>query len=440
VTIYQVLPPDLLLGVASSAPQTEEDPAGEPNSWAAYGLKNSGRLAKRASRKGRNLKFGQARVPDWPLLEPDLSAPRNYEKGRANGSYSDWRGPIRMAADLEQQVYRFSISWQRVMQLPGQPDPSAIEHYQTMIKYIQGLGMKAWVTIWHFDEPPWFTRKGGWEAGTAADDFAEYVESALPILLQADHVTVLNEPNGYAFVSRIYGAWPPNRRLAFRRFRRTRANLIAAHRRAYDSLKAAGYARPVSSSINLVCFEAADGLASPISRLVCRLANRWYNHNFLRRIRYKVDEIDVQYYLHMKIKWGLVVSNDNKRLSDVGWELYPEGLYPLVIEMSRYGLTVNLTEFGLADARDQHRVWYHRQILQQVLKVRQAGVRIGAVLQWTLVDNYEWAEIGFAGRFGLFEMAGRFGNNPSVRPRPSAHDWAAIAQSRMLPTTETDAF
>src|SRR5262249_21567201 len=78
--------------------------------------------------------------------------------------------------------------------------------------------------------------------------------------------------------------------------------------------------------------------------------------------------------------------------NDLGWEVYPEGLYALLKRLaSRYNLAILITENGMAEAVDTHRASYIVSHLQQVQRARREGVDVMGYLYWSIVDNYEWA-------------------------------------------------
>ena len=77
--------------------------------------------------------------------------------------------------------------------------------------------------------------------------------------------------------------------------------------------------------------------------------------------------------------------------------------------MERYGLPMYITENGLScrdwisedgAVHDPQRVDFLSRYLKALSAGIQAGADVRGYFQWSLLDNYEWAE-GFSQRFGL---------------------------------------
>ncbi len=89
--------------------------------------------------------------------------------------------------------------------------------------------------------------------------------------------------------------------------------------------------------------------------------------------------------------------------SDLGWEIYPDGLAQVVAEAASYGLPIYITENGLADAADSQRAAYVVQHLTALERAIASGADVRGYFHWTLTDNFEWAE-GYAPKFGFFSF------------------------------------
>ncbi len=97
-------------------------------------------------------------------------------------------------------------------------------------------------------------------------------------------------------------------------------------------------------------------------------------------------------------------SADGKPTSDMGWEIYPEGLLEALKAMAKFAKPLYITENGIADSEDKLRSMFledHIAILQRAIKEEKIDVR--GYFHWALTDNYEWAK-GFRMRFGLFAV------------------------------------
>ena len=91
--------------------------------------------------------------------------------------------------------------------------------------------------------------------------------------------------------------------------------------------------------------------------------------------------------------------------SDLGWEIYPQGIYKVLKEATGYGLPIYVMENGIADAADSKRAGFIRDHLLHVHKAIEDGADVQGYFYWSLIDNFESPELrGFWPRFGLIEV------------------------------------
>jgi beta-galactosidase len=97
-------------------------------------------------------------------------------------------------------------------------------------------------------------------------------------------------------------------------------------------------------------------------------------------------------------------SADGRQTTDLGWEIYPEGMLDALKMMQRYGRPLYVMENGIADAKDTLRPKFmidHLKILDKAINEEKIDVK--GYFHWALTDNYEWAR-GFSMKFGLCEV------------------------------------
>jgi beta-glucosidase len=98
-------------------------------------------------------------------------------------------------------------------------------------------------------------------------------------------------------------------------------------------------------------------------------------------------------------------------LTEAGLEIWPRGIYDLVMQISReYNHPIiEISENGCCylDAPDEtarvpdtRRIAFHQQILAELARAIADGARVRAYHAWSLVDNFEWAD-GYTERYGL---------------------------------------
>jgi len=137
----------------------------------------------------------------------------------------------------------------------------------------------------------------------------------------------------------------------------------------------------------------------------------------------------LNYYHHDRIVWYPPFRrNRNERQSDLGWEIYPAGIYAVLINLARFKKPIIITENGLADSQDRQRGQFIIEHLDNVHQAISAGADVRGYFHWSLLDNFEWNK-GWAPKFGLY----RLDRDTFWRtPRPSAKIYAEICRNNRL--------
>ena len=145
------------------------------------------------------------------------------------------------------------------------------------------------------------------------------------------------------------------------------------------------------------------------------------------------DFIGLNYYTRWKVDAvGRVphVGRRGAQVTDLDWEVYPEGLALAARRVALTGVPVLVTEHGFADAADRLRPRALVQSLAGLGRVIEHGVPVLGYLHWSLMDNFEWAE-GWRGRFGLYRVDTL--RDPEGRERTrSAEVFARIARANAV--------
>jgi beta-glucosidase/6-phospho-beta-glucosidase/beta-galactosidase len=108
--------------------------------------------------------------------------------------------------------------------------------------------------------------------------------------------------------------------------------------------------------------------------------------------------------------------------NSLGWDIYPEGLYKLLIWLKGYGLPIMITENGVCSEDEELRWDYIRGHLEQTYMAIREGANVLGYIYWSLIDNFEWAQ-GFAPRFGLVHIDYR---DQKRTIKPSARKFAQV--------------
>jgi beta-glucosidase len=403
----RTFPPSFLFGTATSATQIEG--RCETSDWARF-----------AREKGR-VKHG-----DTPEVACD--------------SWRRWREDVALQRELGMGAYRLSIEWARVAPRAGEIDHAALDEYRKMLGGLRDAGIEAMVTLHHFTLPTWLADRGGLLADGFAGRLARFAKIVVDALGDLCRLWVtINEPNVLAAHAYLLGVWPParkNPRLAWRAQR----SLLHAHDAAYRALKdARGDAVQVGVAHHLRAIEP-ERPSLRRDRAAAALFARVFNDAFARAVieRRTQDFLGINYYSRDLVRFspghaaGLFVSRSvpaGADVSDLGWEIYPQGLGQVVRAWAkRSGLPVYITENGIADARDTKRAAFIRSHLAELARAIADGVDVRGYLHWSLLDNFEWAE-GYEPRFGLVRVDYATGERVI---RESGREYARIARQRAL--------
>jgi len=416
-------PPTFLLGAATSAHQIE---GGTHNDWTAW-------------EKGR--------YPDGqPHVQGGASA------ARAADSWNLWQSDIAALQLLGANVYRLGIEWSRLEPAEGVWDQASADRYRQMLQSLVAAHIQPMVTLYHFTLPTWVADRGGWEWSGAPAAFAAFAARAGTAFgASVDLWCTINEPNVYVAKGYLAAQWPPGVKDPRRAGEVLRA-LMKAHALATAALRQAdvadadgdGRATRIGIAQNLRVFDPAT--SNPIDGVVAGIAAAFYNDSFIDsvargRIHVSIpgaididepfpalagtfDYLGVNYYTREFVIGHLrgpdhyvpTAPPDLPR-NDMGWEIYPEGLYRLLMHYRSYGWPLLVSENGIADNGGERRSDFIRAHIYALDRARAEGADVIGYIYWSLMDNFEWSH-GYRGRFGLFSID--FDFDPSLTRRPTA--------------------
>jgi len=367
--------------------------------------------------------------------------------GKAADHYNRYEEDFDIVKSLGHNAHRFSIEWARIEPEEGKFDEKEIEHYKNVLKALRKRGIEPFITMWHFTLPLWFSETGGFERGDSPEIFARYCAYVVERLGDTCvHFSTINEPNVFASHGWLFGAWPPFKRgrlfwikfrksdgtwksaqtLSFRNvltYLRVLKNLIRAHNVAYDAIKSKYPSVNVSVVKHVRVFEANW---NPINKFLAKISRYAQSGYFMNGIRGKFDSIGLNYYRHTKF-------GDKKKYvkTDMGWDVYPEGIEGALKYLWRYKKPIYISEAGVADAKDLLRTDYIKRQALGTWKAIDAGVDVRGHMYWSLLDNYELA-LGYEKRFGLVEIDYE---TLERKIRPSAYEYKKICESNQLTIT-----
>lgn len=377
--------------------------------------------------------------------------------------YHRYKEDIALMAEMGFKVYRFSISWSRV--LPegiGWVNPAGIEFYNNVINECLKYNIIPLVTMFHFDMPAALDKKGGWSnresivwfenfARVLFENFGDRVKYWLTIneqnclVLEGDIIGTMNLNPGD---NKYKVAFQQNHHMLVAQAKA----MILCHKMLPDAkigpAPNISYVYPASckpeDSISAQNFDAIRNWIY-LDAAVYGV----YNHlavSFLRErdalpeteegdmeILYqgKPDFIGFNYYATATMQYsdgteqatrgdqqnpgvepGAFKVTDNSELvrTDFGWEIDPVGFRLTLRELdSRYHLPLIVTENGLGaydvltedgKVHDSYRIEYLRRHIEQMQLAITDGVKLFGYCPWSAIDLVSTHE-GIKKRYGF---------------------------------------
>jgi beta-glucosidase len=105
-------------------------------------------------------------------------------------------GDVELLRELGMAVYRFSISWSRILpEGSGDPNPPGMDFYHRLIDPLLAAGIEPLVTLYHWDLRQALQDQGGWPARATAEALLEYTDLVTSRLGDLVHGWItINEP------------------------------------------------------------------------------------------------------------------------------------------------------------------------------------------------------------------------------------------------------
>lgn len=406
-------PKNFLWGASISTHQVE---GGNHNQWSIWELETAQQKVAHAAKNYQDL-------PMWPEIKPLATNPENYVSGKACDHYNLYEEDFQIVKQLHLSALRCGIEWSRIEPEEGVFSQKAIDHYKQYFQSLEKQGITPIITLWHWTFPEWFAKKGGFEKRRNVKFFIRYVRLVSEQLGQHfRYVIVLNEPTVYGSMSYHEKRWPPEGGSKLQLWYVLR-NLALAHRRSYRVIHQLRPKAKVGIAHNCAFYYPGDD--SFVSKLVVWGMHKAMNEYFINSVRRHQDFFGLNYYFANRI-FGTRIDNPNKKRNDLGWDMQPDKVGPLMEKLYRkYQLPIMITENGVADMHDQHRQWWIEETVQAIHTAMEHNVPIIGYIHWSLLDNFEWAE-GFWPRFGLVAVDYK---TKKRTPRASAKWYGTLIES-----------
>jgi beta-glucosidase len=388
-----------------------------------------------------------------PNIWDDFCDEPNRIKDGSNGlvacdHFHRYASDVKLIADLGFKHYRFSMAWGRIVNADNTVNMAGIDFYSRLLDELAKYDITPNATLFHWDLPSHL--EDGWLNRDTAYRFADYTSLVAKHLGdRLPRVATLNEPWCSAYLGYDLGVFAPG-------IKNRESSLIAAHHLmlAHGLGIQAWRSRKEKTSLGIVLNpELCDPLTNtPADVLAAKAAEFERNDCFLnplfgrewpsilleqigsRRvarhagdleiIAQPLDFIGLNYYTRSIAKapetaedksrgYMFVAPEANKNLTDIGWEIYPEGLNRVVQNLTQnWSLPpIWITENGAADntpvvndtCNDELRCSYLAQHFEKLSELVSQKIDIRGYYAWSLLDNFEWAH-GYSQRFGIVHV------------------------------------
>ncbi|MGE5763012.1 MAG: glycoside hydrolase family 1 protein [Mycobacterium leprae] len=372
---------------------------------------------------------------DWWAWEHAAVSTAVEPSGDAIDQFARYAEDFALLASLGQNAHRLSLEWSRIEPAMGEFSRAALDHYRRVLGTLADHGLTGFVTLHHFTNPRWFAERGGWVARDAVEVFERYcavVSAALGDLIP--YACTINEPQIVALFGYLLGHHPPGLRNPAL-WRRVTQALVRAHLVAVGALRAGAGAPRRGVCLQLPALQPARA-GDPACEGHCRELRAETAEVYLDALAAADDPGDfvgVQYYTRMRVDPaavdGFAAAPGGAPVTQMGWEIHPDGLRQAVHAAARAGLPVVVTENGIATHDDADRVAYLSSHLHALRQAMDEGADVRGYLYWSSFDNFEWAE-GYRPTFGLVGIDRDDGLRRVVRP--SARLFGQVARTGSL--------
>jgi beta-glucosidase len=383
--------------------------------------------------------------------------------------YHHYREDVAILKRLNQKSYRFSTSWSRIQPTGrGAVNQKGIDYYSRLTDALLEAGIRPFCTIYHWDLPQGLEDLGGWPNRDLAAYYADF--AAILAKNLGDRITTwapFNMPWTFTYYGYGIGVFPPGK-TDFDQFLKAAHTVNLAQGEAFRAIKAASPKATVGSAYGMApAYPKTDSEADRTATARYHAMNNvFFLHTAIhgeypkafvgeppyeamgykpgddKIMKVPLDWVGFHYYTRRIVSearsgsqpgatghfgteiegGGGSASRDPLTqmhvemgtecpLTEAGLEIWPRGIYDLVIQISReYNHPIiEISENGCCylDTPDEtgrvpdtRRIAFHREHFAELARAISDGARVRAYHAWSLVDNFEWAD-GYTQRYGL---------------------------------------
>ena len=366
--------------------------------------------------------------------------------------YHRYQEDVAIMKEIGLHAYRLSIAWPRILPTGvGQVNEKGLDFYDRVVDELLAKDITPYVTLFHWDLPFELYCRGSWMNRDSINWFADYTEIVVRALGdRVKHWMTFNEPSVFAVLGYEVGVHAPGDKLTMKHMMRILHHVNVAHGKSVQAIRAnsgsdtkVGVAPTTGPITPVVEDEAHINAARYAFNNISEEAGLWNLILWLDPMLkgeypakalelwgadLPVEDGDMRTmhqpldFLGINIYQGTPVAIKADGQPDMGgfktgfprtmmdWPVTPSALYwgPKFL-YERYGLPIYVTENGLASmdwvaldgkVHDSGRIDFLKRYLREYKRAAADGVELAGYFQWSIMDNFEWAE-GYKRRFGL---------------------------------------
>ncbi|MGB0767109.1 MAG: GH1 family beta-glucosidase [Phycisphaeraceae bacterium] len=377
---------------------------------------------------------------------------QGHDGKRACLHVEHWREDVALMKALGLGAYRLSIAWPRVIpEGAGEVNEPGLAFYDELVDELLAAGIEPYVTLFHWDLPLKLHKRGGWMNPEIVRWFADYARVVVDRLSdRVTHWITLNEPQCFVLLGHETGEHAPGLKLPTSDILQIGHNALMAHGRAVRVIREHARRSPrvgfapvgivsIPETERAVDIEAARRATFEGATESLFNSTWWLDPVFFGRypeaavsarldsmpavrpedmklISEPIDFCAFNLYQAGRVRAGAdggvesVAYPEGHPVTAMEWPVTPDGLYwACRFFHERYDSPLLITENGLSchdwvsvdgEVHDPNRIDFLTRYLSFVRRACDEGIPVEGYFQWSIMDNFEWAE-GYKDRFGL---------------------------------------
>ena len=402
----------------------------------------------------------------------------NFPKRRGIDFYNRYKEDIKLFAEMNFNVFRFSISWARIFPtgMEDEPNEEGLQFYDDVIDECLKYGIEPLVTMSHYEMPIYLTEKfNGWISRELISLFEKFARVILERYKEkVKYWITFNEMN--MNLNSIYtGAGVLSESVE----NELEAAYIASHHQFLASAKAVKLCHEIIPDGKIGCMinqiESYAKTTKPLDQLQALKANqlnmfypdvqaRGYYPSYIFKyfkdnninfeitsedekvlLEGKVDYVSISYYMshvaeynenskEITVAFDSPIKNEYLELSEWDWPIDPIGLRISLEKLyDRYQIPLFVCENGLGandvvsedgKIHDDYRIDYTKKHLIEINNAIESGVEVMGYTSWGCIDLVSCGTSQMSKRYGyIYVDQDDFGNGTLERIPKDSFYW-----------------